>query len=165
MAIVFPSGTLSGPTKVLQIVQDWDGSVDVRTGGTNGTFYQFGGLSTSITPSSSSNKVLVIAHLSGYTQYDGGIRISRGGTIVGSNTLASSRPKCIVEFPSNHRYNETSTNAFVYLDSPNTTSSTTYTIQSLWNGYTQYINRTGSHDNNNNDAVTASNLILMEIAA
>ena len=165
MAIVFPGGTLSGPTKVLQVVQDFDGSVDVRTGGTGGTFYQFGGLSASITPSSSSNKILVIAHLSGYTQYDGGIRINRSGTVVGSNTLASNRPRCIVEFPSNHRYNETSTQSFTYLDSPGTTSARTYTIESLWMGYTQYINRTGSHENNNNDAVTASNLILMEIAA
>ena len=164
MAIVFPSGTLSGPTKVLQVVQDWDGSVDVRTGGTTGTFYQFGGLSASITPSSSSNKVLVIAHLSGYTQYDGGIRINRSGTVVGSNTLASNRPRCIVEFPTTPRSNETSTNAFIYLDSPSTTSSRTYTIESLWNGYTQYINRTGSHSDTNGDAVTASNLILMEIA-
>jgi hypothetical protein len=164
MAIVFPSGTLSGPTKVLQVVQKWDGAVDVRTGGTNNNWYQFGQLIQAITPSSTSSKILIIAHCSGFQQYDGALRILRGGTVIGSNTLASSRPNAIAEFPNSPRSNETQTQTFMYLDSPSTTSSRTYSIQAVWSGYTQYINRTGSNSNGLEDAVTASNLILMEIA-
>jgi hypothetical protein len=164
MAINFASGTLSGPTKLLQVVQDWDGAVDVRTGGTNGAWYTFGNLSASITPSSASSKILIMAHCTGFQQYDGAIRIMRSdGTVVGSNTLASSRPNAIVEFPNSPRWNETQTQTFMYLDSPGTTSARTYSIQAVWSGNTWYMNRTGSHSNGLEDAVTASNLILMEI--
>ena len=53
----------------------------------------------------------------------------------------------------------------VFLDSPATTSSTTYKCQMRVNGSTGYVNRTSSDTDNTNNARTISSITVMEIAA
>jgi hypothetical protein len=96
-------------------------------------------MSVSITPSSASNKVLILISTSvGNTSaYDIYSTVYRGATNLGgangfifsSGTGASSNMN---------------SNSFNYLDSPSTTSSTTYQFYFKTNSGTAYINRAGA---------------------
>jgi len=107
----------SMPTgSVLQVVQV---SYNTEFSTTSSTFADIG-LSASITPSSSSNKILVFYSI-GYLIQDtnlAGIQLLRGATILQSSIRAAASST-----HASYMHNE-------YLDSPATTSSTTYKIQS-----------------------------------
>jgi hypothetical protein len=117
----------AGGGKVLQVVQDDD------TSGfsTASTTYQDTGLSVSITPSSASSKVLItVAGLRAY--------VINSGTQTGAfATFRLVRTTTALQDVSIGGYNLASTSApvfyaapnFGYLDSPATTSATTYKIQ------------------------------------
>ena len=122
--VTLPAGTGG---KVLQVVQA-NGTTNVSTSSSS---YQ-DVLSASITPSSSSNKVIVLftGMWQGYgnnatTTVVGNLRINRSGTTVSASrgnmmelgSLASQ--SSFVGLPI----------GFNYMDSPSTTSSTTYTIK------------------------------------
>ena len=131
---------------VLQVVQATDNNI---TTSTTSTFANTT-ITTSITPTSATSKILVIAYLGmcGKTAADTqlNLRIQRGATTVFS--AAALNQGAAVAFTSNITLS--------YLDSPATTSSTTYTVQ--------LANRdnAGSVNVNNNSTGT---ITLMEIAA
>ena len=113
--------TLTGLSagKVLQVVQGTHSSV----ASTTGTVYVTTGLSASITPSSTSNKVLVTGYINSLYAYGGSpagayIAIYRGGaSIVTAGWFYSASTTAMsVSMPFNH------------LDSPSSTSSLTYEI-------------------------------------
>jgi hypothetical protein len=117
----------AGGGKVLQVVQD----TDTSGFSTASTTYQDTGLSVTITPSSASSKVLItVAGVQGYfvhsgsqTAAYGNFRLVRTSTqlqevIGGAYGLASSSGKTFYFTPN-----------FGYLDSPATTSATTYKVQ------------------------------------
>lgn len=130
-----PSGS------VIQVVQA--GKNDVFST-TSSTWTDITGLSLSITPASSSNKVLIFVavNLTGYS--DAGIRLVRDSTVVGVGTGASNQN---VMFMTNNVGSSTNDYGFYlggspYLDSPATTSATTYKIQIYSNNtYQTYVNR------------------------
>jgi len=140
-------GTLTGTWnvgKILQVVQAV--KVDTFSHG-SASWADITGLTVNITPSSSSNKILVsyITNLSGSTT--GGhtclLRCLRGSTAIGVGTGASNRkPASGLRY--NHNTADSSWFSFEYLDSPSTTSATTYKVQ-LYpeNGNTAYVNRSG----------------------
>jgi hypothetical protein len=162
--ITLPSG-VGG--KVLQVVQATKTDTQDFTLAT-GTLSDVTGLSASITPSSSSNKVLVMftVHMG---QNSGGsamayINIDRGGSNIFIADTSGSRGKgtSSVGMDSNSTYTLKIANQS-YLDSPSTTSATTYKL------------RAGGYDNrsftinktivNNVEGISAtSTLTLMEIA-
>jgi hypothetical protein len=120
-------------------------------------------LSASITPSSSTNKILVICNIpiAGQDTSSGiGFNLVRGATSIGQGTGGTTTNAiAVVYMNANNLYTGTS---FNYLDSPATTSSTTYKVQMLSSGATTaYINRRVS------DTYFGSSctLTLMEIAA
>jgi hypothetical protein len=120
-------------------------------------------LSASITPSSSTNKVLVICNIPivGQDTVSGiGFNLVRGATSIGQGTGGTTTNAiAVVYMKANNLYTGTS---FNYLDSPATTSSTTYKVQMLSSGATTaYINRRVS------DTYFGSSctLTLMEITA
>jgi len=94
------------------------------------------GLSASITPSSTSNKILAMASFSAYQDANGRQSFftwDRGGTLLnpasnGLNGIYASNSHIIVE------------NSLSYLDSPSSTSSVTYTIFAKTNTGTLQIN-------------------------
>ena len=96
--------------------------------------------SASITPSSSSNKVLVtctnhVRVLGTTEQLRGGLRIKRGSTVVWNSD--GTRETVQVRNASNEHDTMVS---ICFLDSPSTTSSTTYTLEAnLLTGTTFYI--------------------------
>jgi hypothetical protein len=135
------------------------------------TFTDITGLSLSITPTSSSSKILVLASVAiGASTDFAYIRLLRNGTVIDVGDVASNRVQVTgaINYPNAAPSYITTQVPVTYLDSPATTSSVTYNFQ-LRSGSTAaavYINRTGSdRDTTNYEWRTPSNIILMEIAA
>ena len=129
------------------------------------------GLSLTITPASTSSKILVIAQVHIHGANAGtGIRLVRGSTALGLGDAAGSRTRSTMagfysSLASPDQYSS-GANHINYLDSPNTTSATTYKLQGgTINGSTYYINQTYYNQDNNNANRCSSTLTLMEIAA
>ena len=116
---------------ILQIVQaSTTTEADIRT-----TTYTDTGLSASITPTSSSNKILVIINQT-FQAYraaannGGGVRILRDSTVIYTPMSTSAGPLTHYSGGLGNTNQETFTNAVIhYLDSPSTTSSVTYKTQ------------------------------------
>ena len=142
---VATGSVLSGVGRIVQVVSATKADMQSSTS----TNFTISNLTATITPTNSANKILILAHVSfnhAASQYcyftlrkDGGaISIgdaSNGGS--GARGRATTGAKGINEL-------ETRNVAFNYLDSPNTTSSTAYTIQvngdSINSSYLFYIN-------------------------
>jgi len=132
---------------VLQVVQA-ETTTEV---GTTGTSYIDTGITASITPSSTSNKILVTFSLQQFLAAATGfsnIKLVRGTTDLNEHAYqgyaASSTLMC--------------QGTYQYLDTPSTTSSTTYKVQFKSNG----SNVICQYDDGNGDGV--SSITLMEIA-
>jgi hypothetical protein len=138
---------------------------------TSSSFVTVTGLSASITPSSTSSKILVLAQvvMGGNDNGTQGIlKMTRGGTdIYRGDAGASSQQRAVSGGFINTTLRATSfSHAITYLDSPSTTSSTTYQIElnrGINAGQTAYINRSNS-DGDANVVRGASSITLMEVA-
>jgi hypothetical protein len=113
---------------------------------TSTTFVQFPNLALSITPTSASNKILVLMSTaffgpSGQTMF---ITIARGATNLGGSN----------GFAQKNEIGWTNT-TMVYLDSPNTTSSVTYNLYARVSGGTGFVY---------GDAGMTNTVTLLEIA-
>ena len=159
--------------KILPVVQDTKTDTFTTTSASD---VEVTGLSVSITPSSSSNKVLLSVHLglvggdqnayAGFTLYreiDGSstdlLVGDSGGGIRPSRTFA-------VNTNASGTYNATA-GSFQLLDSPNTTSEITYKIK-VRSGYATksiYINRYHTNDDQNYTYRSASTYIATEVSA
>ena len=139
-------------------------SADTRTDITN--------LSLSITPSSTSSKILVNTHIS-YSSSTNNLYASgylmRGSTDIGVNTTATGN-QFNVSFGMDlvGQANETyklRNSSMTFLDSPSSTSALTYKVQARVNSNpTLYINRTGADANADYSSRGISTLTVMEIA-
>lgn len=114
-------------------------------------------LSVTITPLSSSSKILVLASVYASASDSCFLRLERGGVAIGTG-IGGENCYAMVRFSASNLGSTFSTN---YLDSPSTTSSTTYKVQGHTDGgSTLYINRRGSSAY----PYASSHLTLMEIA-
>ena len=125
------------------------------------TFVDITGLSATITPSNSSNKVLVTVTFSMGQSDTSGLTIYN----LVRNSTNISQPATTPTFNgTSGAYLSVADNimpvSFSFLDSPATTSATTYKVQARVNSGTLYINRRSSADS----AFTAT-ITAMEIAA
>lgn len=158
------SGLSAG--KVLQVVQTVKTDTFTRTS-SGGDVGDVTGLSVSITPSSTSNKVLVLANVmhgsaSGQENY---VKIVRDSTDVYVGDAAGSRQRMSASARESNTGGQSQA-AMVFLDSPNTTSSVTYKIQAGAEGVNiVYINRSENDGDNATIARTASQITAMEIEA
>ena len=145
---VIPSAALPAGT-VLQVVQ---ATTTTTTSTTSSTYVAITNLTASITPTSSTNKILIIVNVSIYGQSsstEGAITIYRNGADLSTGTgfadMYAGSSDFIMQAP------------MLYLDSPATTSSTTYAA---------YMKKTqGASNLQANFRNTTSTIILMEIAA
>ena len=148
---------------VLQVVQ----TVKTDTFSTASTSYtDVTGISVSITPSSTSSKVLVMLEANSSTT--GGnnamFRLKRDSTTLSVGDAADSRSQAAYQ----QRINDTNAalnGSITLLDSPSTTSSTTYKLQTKVQGGTVDINRTAANTDGAAYARTMSTITAMEIAA
>lgn len=164
---------LNSTGSVIQTVQSictttWSSSSDGIS------FYQVTPYTCSITPNSSTSKILVLMqmHLGfGYWEMQG--RITRNGSPITESygDVRGSRTRCSFaainyDGQSTYGYNWI-TIGYNYLDSPATTSSVTYGIQlNGYGSYSLFFNRTG-YDIDSADyyGQPASTITLMEISA
>jgi hypothetical protein len=142
---------LPGGGKVLQVVE---GSSTTDTTITS-TSYTDTGLSATITPSSTSSKILVIVTQRLNTKrpdpfVSGAAQLVRGSTSLAVRSLGYTTDHGTYGNDFNQQYSQS------YLDSPSTTSATTYKTQAkISSGFTSNSVRTGGD---------RSSIILMEIA-
>jgi len=151
-------------------------TVKTNTFSTTATTYgDVTGLTATITPTTATSKVLIIAHVSvgvgpEGAQRDVFLRLSGGnsGTFVGdaasglvqaaANTSGDNR----VSF-TYYRFWSAETEMIVHLDSPASTSATTYAVQMrVRSGATGYVNRSGRDVSGG--PRTASSLTVIEVA-
>ena len=139
---------------------------------TSATMIDVTGLSVSITPTSSSSKILIMLsmNLAGQNANAGAAyQFVRGSTAICIGDLAGSRPQASGGIGYIADSNSFTTVSGTFLDSPATTSSTTYKIQVVGEGNSSgaYVNRTQTDGNGTNyfNARTASTITVMEIAA
>jgi len=127
------------------------------------SFVAVTGLSATITPTSSTSKIVI----SGSISYSGGggenatIQLQRNGTVIFAGDPQTGRKQGFSMY--NGAYYAVS-NACQYLDSPGTTSAVTYQIYMAQNGgQTGYVNQTAAN-RNPYESTTASTITVMEIA-
>lgn len=149
------TGTVTGagdPAKVLQIVHATP--INPTSGSTSGSSSYATYITKAITPSSASNKILILSKMNAYTSTgttwsgsDWRARLLRGSTEIVNNNMSYSR-------------RNVSATAFHagdliinHIDSPNTTSSVTYNYQAKYNSPS------------NSMSIYHTEMILMEIVA
>jgi len=169
MAISKIGNKALGAGTVLQVVQVTK-TDSFSTAGT--TFTQVTGLTCSITPSSTSSKILCFFDLNiSEGVFNAIYRYMRDSTpIYTASTVAGKVTASGMSAASDASYVVYNMNRVtgVYLDNPSTTSAVTYSVQIAGhNGAaTAYVNRTSSDRSTENyDVRGASSITLMEIAA
>jgi hypothetical protein len=133
------------------------------------TFTDITGLSVTITPTSSTSKILVMVttNASGSGgSYTASTRLVRDSTAIYVGDAAGSRIQASVS-ARNTDTGDSRMHAMVFLDSPATTSATTYKVQlACQESNTIYVNRVFDDQDVGNAARarTASSITVMEIA-
>ena len=157
----------SGIGKILQVVSAT--KTDTFTTTTPGTFVDVTGLSVNITPTAASSKVFVIANVTMSGAYDRpAMQLVRDSTALAVGATAGSRltvsGQSFVDLGSN-----VGTVTVQYVDSPSTTSATTYKVQvavPFGSGSTAlYVNRTTLDTDDIAYTRSASTITVMEVSA
>ena len=164
--VAFPNNT----GNILQVVST--AKTDTPSTTSLITFVDISGMSVSITPSSSSNKILVIVDMRLGVNENRNVayRIMRGSTAIYIGDAAGSRTRgtgCI-RLMSDAKYDMQSETA-IFLDSPSTTSATTYKVQwcHTFGGSSDgcYLNRPHSESDSDDRVRGASSITVEEVAA
>lgn len=124
------------------------------------------GLTASITPQASSSKILVSVHLSAAVDATVYSALYRDGSIILRGDAAGSRQRVATAMIGNAFF--LTTTPIVYLDSPASTSSLTYSVRlshSSNSTVTVYVNRGPTDTDNGQTGRYASTITLMEVAA
>ena len=157
-----PSGASGGIIQIVQTVK-----TDTFSANTGSSFVDITGMTVTITPQSASNKILIIPsiNLAANQSHRHGFIIVRGSTNIHIADSASNRTRSTA-FQGNP---PTSVNSYHYcvpfLDSPNTTSATTYKLQCRGEGSNTdiFVNR-GESDPDAGDRLRgASSMTAMEV--
>jgi hypothetical protein len=151
--------------KVLQVVSTH--KTDDFTTSSTASFVDVTGLSASITPSSASNKILIMYSIT--TCNDTGsqgthIRLMRDSTeIAPARSVANYTSSLFTHARTDN--NLSTQTSFEFLDSPSTTSSTTYKVQVKAQANTATVNRSGSDAASQTYShKSSSSITVMEIA-
>lgn len=150
---------------VLQVVSTT--KTDTFSTTTSGSWVDITGMSVSITPTSASNKILVsynilLANNNGWYVM---LKLVRGSTDIAIGDAAGSRTRAttvnglgspLVDYPF--------LQSMQFLDSPATTSATTYKLQMYFGGNTSYVNRSTIDSDSSSYFRSASTITVMEIA-
>ena len=136
---------------------------------TSTSFTDVTGLSASITPRSTSSKIMAFVTMTSGADTSRlvNIRLMRDAVPIGVGDAASSRSQS----SSFYYYDfaaaddvQMNNAAINFLDSPSTISSVTYKLQLKTNASTVYVNRTANDGDSTNYPRTVSTIILMELA-
>ena len=161
------NGTVATTTtagKILQVVQVT--KTDKQTIQSQ-TFVDISGMSVTITPSSASSKILVMFSVSVATSSYGMINLVRGSTDIFKGEATGNQVNCTVAAITQNSY-ECETYSHTFLDSPNTTSATTYKLTATTphdSSYIIYVNRPINDTNYNYVPNPVSSITAIEVAA
>ena len=165
---IFPAGGDTGNGGIIQIVQTSKNDTFVVSGN-GGNYNTVTGLTVDITPTDSSNNVLVIAafNFAGDQSHRHGYRLMRGSTAVfigdsyGSNQRVNAFQGNPPTNANNYHYTP------VCLDSPSTTSAVTYSIQIIGEGNSTglYINRPAATATGGDYFRGCSTITAMEVSS
>ena len=159
-----PSGSAGGIIQVKQTVK-----TDTFTSSST-SYTDITGLSVSITPTRSDSKILVMMHVNlGHTNYVSGfLRLMRDSTAISVADAAGNRIVSTVAMADDPVDDEINCYSATFLDSPSTTSATTYKVQltteSSGNTGEVYVNRSGEDADNVQNARTVSSITVMEVS-
>jgi len=159
--------SLIGGGKVLQVLQVT--KTDTFTS-TATSFGDISGLSLAITPSATSSKILInISVPFSCNAARAHFNLVKGSTNIIVGDASSSRIRTTfsgyADSTAGTAYYGMGMFSYSYLDSPSTTSETTYKIQTRVNSGTMFINRSIPDNDNSESGRSASTIILMEIGA
>ncbi len=151
--------------KVLQVVSTH--KTDDFTTSSTASFVDVTGLSASITPSSASNKILIMYSITtcNDTSSQGThIRLMRDSTEIAPARVDANYTSSLFTHARTDNNLSTQT-SFEFLDSPSTTSSTTYKVQIKAQANTATVNRSGSDASSQAYShKSSSSITVMEIA-
>ena len=165
---LFPAGGESGQGGgIIQIV--FNEKTDTWSSQPGGAWADITGMTLTITPTQSANKILIwpSLNMTAETSHRHGFRILRGSTVIHYGASASNRrlatsgqgnpPNSVM----NYHY------CTPFLDTPNTTSATTYKLQAIGEGGSTnvYVNRTENDGNNADKFRFASAIMAMEVSS
>ena len=128
------------------------------------------GLSVNITPSSTSSKILVMAHVTVNSNGTSGvhIRIKRGSTVVGGGSSGSRTPMGFVTDAGQQDGNRAiTTGGYTFIDEPSSVAQLTYkvTYEQFNSSNTVKINTNGTIAGQAYDDIFTSGITVMEIGA
>ena len=171
MTIYFGDGTNQATAsggKILQVVGTTTTTPAAMTLSSE-TWTEVSGMSVTITPSSSSNKILVMCTLSGSPSGNYmGVRFMRGSTAIfiggaasGNRTNATGLMRVRGNVHQSTKFNHHG------VDSPSTASATTYKIQvnNLYQSDAFYFNQPSVYDDQPYTTYLSSSLTAMEVAS
>jgi len=150
---------------VLQVVSAT--KTDTFTSAVTATWTDITGISVAITPTSATSKIFLMCTVQGAIYRPGAsavmLRLVRDSTAIGIGDAASNRTRMTfgASVVSNDSVASTTVN---YLDSPTTTSSTTYKVQFFQSAATIQINRTVTDADATDNGRCVSSITVMEIA-
>lgn len=155
---------LRGAFRVLQVVQSVQSATQTIT---NTVYTDVTGMSVAITPSATSSKVLVVVDAKLSTSVAAAfltMQVVRGSTAIYVGDAAGTRIQAT--------YGTVGSSVDImhagvayFLDSPATTSATTYKIQVRSSSGSVYLNRTGTDTDSTSYFRTSSSITVMEISA
>lgn len=156
-----PSGANGGVIQVVSGVK-----TDRFSSNTGGSFLDCG-LSATITPQSSSSKILIFVSIN-VAGNDNGLRLMtglfRGSTQIFRGDASGNRQRVAWQGVGTHANAQHSVN-HNFIDSPATTSATTYSVK-VFNeaqGYEIYVNSSNTDGNSSTHGRSASAITLMEL--
>ena len=153
---------------VLQVVSTTKTDAFTATGT---TFQAITGLTATITPSSTSSKIMVMVNGNYGAQTLGHVRLTGGNTSGYIGDTSGSKVRSTVSTLRNDTTGDTAQRSvlsavIIFLDSPATTSSVTYgvDISASAAGQPVYLNRSFNDADNSSTSRTASSITVMEVA-
>ena len=162
------TGAKQANGSIIQVVQAVN-SAQVSESVSDSTFEDIAGLSVSITPTTNTNKILVhykVAMASTKGSYNTFIRIVRDSTAIGIGDATDSRPRVTSYVDTANTDYFICHHSNMFLDSPTTTSATTYKLQ--WtDSYIQsfYLNRSVNNSDGKYYPTQISQITAMEVVA
>jgi hypothetical protein len=154
----------AGGGKVLQVLST--SKTDTYTN-SSGAWADVTGLSQALTPAATSSKILVMLSMfvgNGGTNELTFSRLMRGSTAIAIGDASGSRTRLSAESGETTDYTS-KTVSVTYLDSPSTTSATTYKAQ-IWDySNTAYVNRVGNNSDQTRFFTGFSSITCIEIGA
>jgi len=165
--------TTSSVGSVIQVVSTTKTDTTSFVSASTNTYVDITGMSVTITPTSATNKILIMYTVGVSNSTPNAtihIRLYRGATSIGQGNASGNRlGDSLIWRPNGSQYDfDIGPLSSSFLDSPATTSATTYklaaTLGSSYNG-TFYLNRSWSDTDIDYSGRTASTITVMEIAA